>query len=85
MKIYDRDEMIRAEHIKEIDKQLKKLGSKVDEKLLDGEAHILSNVLNLACSGGSYGLSLNKINSIGNNEFQLYYNCENSITGPKKQ
>lgn len=85
MEIYDRNLMIIPKHIKEIDKQLRKLGSKVEESLVkDNESHILSNVLNLACSGGSYGLSLEQINSICNSEFKLDYQCENSITGPKK-
>ena len=85
MIVYDRNIMVEAKHILEIDKQLKKLGSKVDDKLVnDKQSHALSNVLNLACSGGSFGISLDKINSIQNDEFKINCSCEHSVTGPKK-
>jgi hypothetical protein len=78
---YEESSMVEPEHIKEIDKQLKKLGSKVEEKCLDGEKHALARVLNLACGGGKYGLSsLNAINTIGNDEFSIKYTCQNSPT-----
>ena len=77
--------MVKYEHIVEINKQLLKYGSKVNEKLLkDKQKHGLSNILNLACSGGVFGIPLSKINSIENSEFQIDYSCENSVTGPRQ-
>lgn len=83
MTIYSNNEMVEVSHIVEINKQLKKLGSKVKDDLLDGEKHSLSNVLSLACGGGTYGITVDKINSIQSSQFQINCSCENSITGPK--
>jgi len=85
MIIYDRNILVNAKHIKEINRQLCKLGSKVEEKLVnDGNSHALLNVLSLACGGGSFGISLSKINSIENEEFKIDCSCDSSITGPVK-
>lgn len=84
MKIYDKNTMVCSKHITEINKQLAQLGSKVPKEFLDGNEHILANILNLACGGGTYGITLEKINSIKNNEFEIHYDCKDSITGPKK-
>ena len=80
MVIYDEKSMVEPEHIKEIDKQLKKLGSKVPEELLkDGGQHSLANVLQLACGGGTYGVSsLDSLNNIENAEFGIKCSCQNS-------
>lgn len=81
MTTYKETTMVSPEHIKEIDKQLKELGSKVEERFLDGEEHMLANVLNLACGGGTFGISsLDALNSIGDVTFSIECTCENSIT-----
>ncbi len=84
MKIYDKNSMISSKDIAEINKQLVKLESKVPKEFLDGNEHALANVLSLACGGGTYGITSEKINSIKNNEFEIHYDCKGSITGPKK-
>lgn len=72
MTTYKETTMVLPEHIKEIDKQLKKLGSKVEERFLDGEEHVLANVLNLACGSGTFGISsLDVLNSIGDVTFSI--------------
>lgn len=63
--------MVSPKHIKIIDEQLQKFGSKVSDTCLDGEEHALANVLWLACGESTYGISLEKINSIRNANFQL--------------
>ena len=75
MVIYSNNLMVEHKHILEIDKQLKQYGSKVKESFLNGD-HCLANVLNLACSAGTYGITLDKINSIQTNEFKIDYTCK---------
>jgi len=79
MKIYTTNGMVESRHIKEIDNQLRILGSKVDEKYLDGEDYALALVLYLACGKGSFGLSIEDINNIEGDDFKIEYNCKNSI------
>ena len=75
MVIYSNNLMVEHKHILEIDKQLKQYGSKVKESFLNGD-HCLANVLNLACGSGTYGITLDKINSIQTNEFKIDYTCK---------
>ncbi len=66
--------MIHPDHIKVIDQQLQKYGSKVSDDFLNSDkAHALGNVLSLALGEGSYGVDLADINAIGNHEFSLNY------------
>jgi len=81
MAIYNENSMVEPEHIKEIDKQLKKLGSKVPEELLkDSTQHSLANVLQLACGGGKYKVeTLSEINKIKiPNVFSIECSCQKS-------
>ncbi len=74
--IYKKYSMVKAKHIKEIDKQLKNFKSKVRENLLDGQEHCLKNILYLACHNTSYKVKIEDINSIYTNEFKIKCNCE---------
>ncbi len=76
---YQHTNMVKADHIKVINKSLKKMGSKVQEDCLDGENHSLANILHLACGGGTYRISIENINSISNDEFNINCSCINSI------
>jgi hypothetical protein len=76
MVIYSKNLMVEHKHIVEIDKQLKQFGSKVGDSFLDGDSHCLANVLNLAYGSGTYGITLDKINSIQTNEFKIDYICK---------
>ncbi len=78
---YTESMMVLPEHIIEIDKQLRKLGSKVKVSCLDdGEKHVLANVLYLACGDGTFGISLDAINSIKHDEFTINCTCRNHPT-----
>ena len=78
---YTQKSMVKANHIVEINKQLMKLNSKVEDSLLsDNEPHVLTSVLHLACGGGTYGVSKDDIKNIKTDEFEIKYECENSIT-----
>ncbi|MEJ2498877.1 MAG: hypothetical protein P8Y49_05745 [Sulfurovaceae bacterium] len=84
MKNYRETEMVSPEHIQEIDKQLQKLGSKVEKDCLDGKEHVLARVLHLACGGGTFGISsLDIINNIGNDDFSIKCTCQSSATRVK--
>jgi hypothetical protein len=72
--------MIKTKDIVEIHKQLQKLGSKVSDNCLDGKEHALANILHLACGGGTFGVSLNDINDIKNNNFSIECDCKHSVT-----
>lgn len=77
--VYVNGSMVKPEHIKEINKQLKKIGSKVPDNFLDDKEHILANILQLACGSGSFGVaSIEDINKIGTDEFGLVCDCEKS-------
>ena len=65
--------MVHPDHIKVIDQQLQKYGSKVPKDFLDRNEHALGNVLRLALGQGSYKVDLVQINKIGNHEFSLNY------------
>ncbi|WP_286719084.1 hypothetical protein [Thalassolituus sp. UBA2009] len=81
MTIYTEISMVKPEHIREIDTQLKALDSKVQESCLDGQEHSLANVLYLACGGGSFGVSsLEQLNGIGNDHFSIFCTCQNAVT-----
>ena len=76
MKIYNTHCMVAPEHIIVINKELEKIGSKVENSesryFLDGHEHLLENVLSLALGSGSFGnVPKSKINKIGNNDFQI--------------
>lgn len=73
LEIYDKHSMVHPDHIKVIDQQLQKYGSKVPEDFLDEKEHALPNVLRLALGEGSYKVDLVQINKIGNHEFSLNY------------
>ena len=63
---------INTQHIIEINKQLIELGSKVDDRFLDGKEHALLNILHLAMGGGgTYKVPLEDINKIVTNQFQI--------------
>jgi len=75
IEIYTNQSMVKPEHIKEIDNQLKNMGSKVPKELVeDKKEHSLANILQLACGAGSFSVKSEKINSIKTNEFEL--NCD---------
>ena len=73
MSQYDQQTMVLPAHIKVINQQLINFGSKVPEHLVDdNQEHVLANVLHLALGQGTFGnVSLNDIESIGNQEFNL--------------
>lgn len=84
MTIYTETSMVKPEHIREIDKQLKNLGSKVPDACLDNSEHSLALVLSLACGGGQFGVSsLGEINNIGDSHFSIDCTCQNSPTRAK--
>ncbi|WP_157760828.1 hypothetical protein [Hydrogenovibrio halophilus] len=81
MTTYTETSMVKPEHIRIIDEQLKDLGSKVQDSCLDGQEHSLANVLHLACGGGSFEVSsLETLNGIGNSHFSIQCTCQNSVT-----
>lgn len=71
MKIYNKHSMVSSKHIREIEKQLKKLGSKVDEQFMDGKEHTLENVLFYALGTGTYGVTVDSINAIKTTDFEI--------------
>ena len=80
MPTYYNTDMVKANDIIKINKQLQKLGSKVPDNCLDGKDHILANILHLACGGGTFGVSLNDINKIQDSSFSIKCDCKHSIT-----
>lgn len=71
MTIYNRNSMVKKEHVKVIANELITLGSKVANNIdLDSE-HCLANILHLAVGKGTFGLSYEQINNIKSNEFSI--------------
>lgn len=83
MTTYKDSDMVKANHIIEIDKQLKNFGSKVKRDYLNGEDHSLAIVLYLACGGGNFNISLDDINTIEHSEFKIECSHGNSINRQK--
>jgi hypothetical protein len=71
--------MVKPQHIKEIDKQLRIHNSKVDEQFIDNQEHALFNILYLACSQRNYGVKHDMIANIKTSEFSLENICENKF------
>lgn len=71
MQDYVGSQMVKKEHVKVIDSELRKRGSKIPEGMSLDEDRSLANLLSLACGGGAYALSVEEIVSIGNNEFSI--------------
>ena len=84
MIIYNENSMVKKEHVKFIESELTKLGSKVANNINLEKDHSLANLLSLACGGGKFGISLKDINSICNDEFKIECSCVNSITRQRK-
>jgi hypothetical protein len=86
MTTYKSTSSVKPEHVEQIRKLLKNMGSDVPENCINnsnGEAyHSLSYILSLACGSGANQLSLEQIRSIGTEEFQIDpgYQCEGSVT-----
>lgn len=78
VKIYTTSDMVSAKHIKEIDKQLQQLGSKVSDRFMKNDKHILANVLSLACGDGTNGITIEQINSIKHPEFEIECDCRHA-------
>lgn len=78
MTVYTNSIWVKAEHIKEINKLLEQLGSKVSDEFIGNGKHILANVLSLACGDGTYGISIEKINSIKHPEFEIQCDCRHA-------
>lgn len=75
---YKFGDMVTAEHIIEINKLLEQIGSKVSDRFMNDDKHILANVLSLACSDSTYGISVEKINSIKHPEFEIECDCRHT-------
>ncbi|WP_419777760.1 hypothetical protein [Malaciobacter marinus] len=84
MTTYNEKSMVKKEHVKFIKSELKKLDSKLANNINSEKEHSLANLLSLACGGGTFGISLDDINSIGNDEFSIECSCENAITRQRK-
>jgi len=84
MTTYTKTSMVKKEHVKFIESELKKLGSKLADNITKEKEHSLADLLYLACGGGAFGISLADINSIGNNEFNIKCSCENASTRQRK-
>jgi hypothetical protein len=85
MQSYTSTQMVKKTHAKVIEKQLRKLGSKTPSALKISRDKSLANLLYLACGGGKYALKVEKILTIGNEEFSLDQNgvkelCKKSVT-----
>lgn len=78
MKVYTTDDFVSVEHINEIDQQLQQLGSKVSDGFMENGEHLLANVLSLACGDGTYGISIEQINSIKHAEFEIKCDCRHA-------
>lgn len=68
---YNRNSMVKKEHVKIIAEILINLGSKVPNDLDLEKEHCLANLLYLASGDGSYKLSSDQINQIKNDEFSI--------------
>ena len=85
---YNANSMVSQEDIKKIHKELERIGSKVSSSCLDNREHSLSNIMSLACSGGTYGITIHQMSEIkqilkDSYEIEINYSCEGSITGPR--
>ena len=84
MQVYAYTQMVKQEHVKIIEKELRKRGSKIPKAMSLAKDHSLANLLSLAC-GGKYALKIEDIVSIGNSEFSINEDgvkelCKNSPT-----
>lgn len=75
---YKFGDMVTAEHIIEINKLLEQIGSKVSDRFMNDDKHILANVLSLACGDGTYSISIEEINSIKHPEFEIECDCRHA-------
>ena len=85
---YTRTSMVSYKDIEIINQELAKVGSKVTNYCLDSKEHCLLNVMDLACSGGKFGLNNKKLEEIkkilkDSHNIDIDYFCEGSITGPR--
>lgn len=71
MQVYTYTQMVKQEHVKIIEKELRKRGSKTPKAMSLAKDHSLANLLSLACGGGKYALKIEDIVSIGNSEFSI--------------
>lgn len=76
---YKFGDMVTAEHIIEINKLLEQIGSKVSDRFMNDDKHILANVLSLACGDGTYSISIEEINSIKHPEFEIECDCRHAM------
>jgi len=71
MTIYNRNSMVKKDHVKIIVGELEILGSKVQNDLDLEKEHCLANLLYLASGNGRYKLPSDQINQIKSEEFSI--------------
>lgn len=71
MTTYTNNAMVKKEHVKIISEELSNIGSRMPQDLDPEKDHCLKNILYLATGNGTYGLSTDQINQIGNDEFSI--------------
>lgn len=71
MELYTNTSMVKQKHIHEIERQLIKLGSALPQGFDKTKDRALGNILSLATGDGTYKVSLELINKISSDEFEI--------------